>query len=204
MHKPAWFRSDFWCFAYSGKCKKTLMFLNVRFFQGRCQCNLLLFCVSIQSKQKHNTSKHIKTIQIFTNPSSLNMTWVSVSGKLLKVLMQLVFVNGLLNSGPQLCLSHLTFKWYLTNGSHRDGYQTKGDPSTPSWVHWKKEAYCMVEALWTKQTAGLTPGHYSATENVLLLNVLGKSLHNICTTLTQTNVHKHVWVRLVQISYQII
>lgn len=62
----------------------------------------------------------------------------------------------------------------------------------------KKEAHWIVEALWTKRTAGLAPGHYSDTENVLvlLLNVLGKSLHNICTsiTVTQTNVHKHVWV----------
>jgi len=43
----------------------------------------------------------------------------------------------------------------------------------------------LEEAPWTPQTAGLAPGHYSATENVLvlLLNVLGKSLHNICIAL---------------------
>ncbi len=55
-----------------------------------------------------------------------------------------------------------------------------------------------------RRIAGLAPGHYSATENVLLLNVLGKSLHNICTTVTQTNVHKHVWVAYDLVSADII
>ncbi len=171
------------------------MFLNVRFFQGRCQCNLLLFCVSIQSKQKHNTSKHIKTIQIFTNPSSLNMTWVSVSGKLLKVLMRLVFVNGLLNSGPQLCLSHLTFKWHLTNGSHRDGYQTKGDPSTPSWVHWKKEGLLdWLQAITQPQRMF----YY-------LMSLVKASTTFVLQLLKRMSINMSGWLMiwLVQISYQI-
>lgn len=58
----------------------------------------------------------------------------------------------------------------------------------------QKEAHWMAEAPRTERTAGLAPGNYSATENVLvlLLNVLGKYLNNICASVTITQ-SKHVW-----------